>query len=200
MKKGLRKFINVEIKNGEAVYYFRRDKGPRYRLPDDPTSDNFTAAYIKALKMDPLDYQKDRNPSAIQSNIREIESAVRTAVSKAKSRASRKGREFDIDSAWAIKSVRSNGYRCPLTGIKFLEPSGSSFMHPYKPSIDRIDNSLGYTKQNCRIVVFAINAMIADWGENVMHRVANGYRYQKNKKGRGMPLTPTQSPLTGDII
>jgi enterobacteria phage integrase len=34
---------------GHTYIYFRRDKGPRIRLPDDPTSEEFKAAYTAAL-------------------------------------------------------------------------------------------------------------------------------------------------------
>ena len=30
--------------------------------------------------------------------------------------------------------------------------------HPFAPSIDRLDNSLGYTEANCKIIVFSLNA------------------------------------------
>lgn len=34
---------------GNAYLYFRRDKGPRTRLPDDPGSEAFALAYAAAL-------------------------------------------------------------------------------------------------------------------------------------------------------
>lgn len=42
---------------------------------------------------------------------------------------------------------------------------------PLAPSIDRIDSSLGYTRQNCRIVCAAVNYAMNVWGEDVLWRL-----------------------------
>ena len=41
---------NVErnLVRGKNYYYFRIEKGPRIRLPDDPKSAEFSAAYLAA--------------------------------------------------------------------------------------------------------------------------------------------------------
>lgn len=186
-------------RHGKITFYFRRGKGPRIRLPDDRESKAFRAAYFSALNGEPIAHVRDmRRPETID-HIKAIEKAARIAVAKAKARANRKGMTFDLDSAWAIELVRKNCHRCPLSGIPFLHKiEAGSFMNPFTPSIDRVDNSLGYTKENCRVIIFALNAMISDWGEKIMHMVARGYGYQENKKRRSYPLTCDQQPLTSE--
>ena len=44
---------------------------------------------------------------------------------------------------------------CEVTGIAF-ERKGDR--RPFMPSIDRIDSSKGYTPENCRVVLWIINA------------------------------------------
>jgi hypothetical protein len=58
--------------------------------------------------------------------------------------------------------------------------------HPYAPSIDRINPKRGYTPDNVRLVVFAINTMLLDWGPTVLERVASAYAYRKNKTRKSM--------------
>lgn len=63
------------------------------------------------------------------------------------------GLPFELTPEWA--EARWTG-RCELTGIPFdLTRSVSGF---YSPSIDKINNDLGYLPHNCRFVLFAINA------------------------------------------
>jgi hypothetical protein len=75
-------------------------------------------------------------------------------VSGAKTRAKLKNIAFTIDNDWA-KNVWTG--RCSLTGIPFELDHGSVHGHPFSPSIDRIDNIQGYTPENCRFVLHAVN-------------------------------------------
>jgi hypothetical protein len=98
-------------------------------------------------------------------------------------RAKKRGREFDLDIDWALAQVAKTGLKCPMTGIPYFMKADRAErgVHPYAPSIDRIDCEKGYTRDNCRIVVFAFNIMLLDWGEAVFARVANGYRANRRK-------------------
>jgi hypothetical protein len=63
-----------------------------------------------------------------------------------------------------------------------MEPPARTKISPYAPSLDRIDCRKGYTKDNVRIVVYALNVMLMDWGEVVFSRVAASYRYAKQQR------------------
>lgn len=54
MPKALPKHVTRTITpNGKVLLYFRVDKGPRVRLPDDPSSHEFDAAYADCLAKKP---------------------------------------------------------------------------------------------------------------------------------------------------
>jgi hypothetical protein len=75
----------------------------------------------------------------------------------AKRRAAQKGLECDLTVDWA--SARWTG-KCEITGIPFdLALPGKPGGRPFSPSIDRIDSTKGYTTDNSRFVLWAINAM-----------------------------------------
>jgi len=77
---------------------------------------------------------------------------------------------------YLIKLFERNSGRCALTGMPFrLEHYEKSRRNPYAPSIDRIDNGLGYTEGNVRLVLTFVNLAIADYGEDVFRRVATAY-------------------------
>lgn len=66
---------------------------------------------------------------------------------------------------------------CPYLGIPLDKNSKFSYN---KPSVDRIDNSLGYTKDNIQIVSNAINCFKADMPIDVWNIIKK--RYFKNDK------------------
>lgn len=52
---------------------------------------------------------------------------------------------------------------CEVTGLPFVFDQGR---HAFMPSIDRIDSSKGHTPENCRAVLWIINAAKNDLGED----------------------------------
>lgn len=73
---------------------------------------------------------------------------------RAKQRCKETGREFTIvvDDI-IIPEV------CPILGIKLNMNSGKSGAYRNSPSLDRIDNSKGYTKENIQVISQLANAM-----------------------------------------
>jgi len=82
------------------------------------------------------EYRKNNQETCIKGRI----------LTGSRRRASDKGIEFDLDKEWVDSHVYSG--LCEVTGLPFIYNGHS----PFTPSIDRIDSSKGYTKDNCRIV------------------------------------------------
>jgi hypothetical protein len=59
---------------------------------------------------------------------------------------------------------------CELTGLPLDLSKQESFMrNPYSPSLDRIDSKLHeYTPENTRVVIWAVNCAINEFGLDVM--------------------------------
>lgn len=182
-KKPRPKNIEICLATGRERIYYRVGKGPRVRLPGPLNSTAFMEAYELARTgqhdlIAPID-----PPHSLKQTEEEVERRLLTAIKTCRSRAARKGWKFDIDTDWAMSLLKAQEYRCSLTGILFLSKfRGKTKVHPYTPSIDRIDSKQGYTKGNTRIVVFAINAMMMDWGETTFAQVAKAYRTNSIKK------------------
>jgi hypothetical protein len=83
-------------------------------------------------------------------------------------RAKKEGLEFDLDKDWIEKRI--NHGCCEETGIPFkrleYKRNGQGRRGPWVPSIDRIDNAKGYTKSNCRVVVWMLNLMKSNWTDS----------------------------------
>jgi hypothetical protein len=180
-RKDVKQFVQCEKnRHGTPVYYFRRGKTePRIRLVGVPGTKEFDASYWEAFetgKMTPRLISRQR--SARQK----MELTMRRRLISAKNRASEKGREFDLDFDWLMERITAQGFKCDLTGIPFFsESDNQASRDPFAPSIDRIDCSKGYTKGNVRIIIYALNVMLNDWGEGVFYRVALAYKNNRSR-------------------
>lgn len=62
---------------------------------------------------------------------------------------------------------------CELSGIVIERVAPGDYRtHPFAPSLDRIQPSKGYTKENVRLVCFAVNRARSDWGDEVLLKIA----------------------------
>ena len=67
--------------------------------------------------------------------------------------------------------------RCCVTGMKFRRREKEHHLrNPYAPSIDRIDNSIGYNTGNVRIVASCVNNAMNEWGEDIIKEIATSYK------------------------
>lgn len=96
---------------------------------------------------------------------------VTVLLNYARDRARNHGLDFDIDRAF-ISDKLDRGV-CELSGIRITRESPGNYRtHPFAPSLDRINPSKGYTKENTRLVCFAVNRARSDWGDEVLLTMA----------------------------
>jgi len=88
---------------------------------------------------------------------RNAEGRASSAISKTKTRAKAKKLAFNLTTRWYRTKIR-NGI-CEATGLLLdLGPTKEpNLINPFSPSIDRVDNEQGYTKDNCRVVIWMYN-------------------------------------------
>jgi hypothetical protein len=109
---------------------------------------------------------------------------LRQLLSRARSRARRTKRSFDLSEEFVEELYQGQKGRCAVTGVHFhLEPFADAFVkHPYAPSIDRQLSSGGYTRDNIRLVCAAVNFGMGQWGEEVfLALVRAAFDYDKEK-------------------
>ena len=97
---------------------------------------------------------------------------ARTLVKEAKKRAKRKDLEFDIDVPFVLALAAKSGDCCSITGIPFDHSPSETYRRPWAPSLDRIDCTRGYTRDNVRITSIAVNYAMGQFGLDALKRIA----------------------------
>lgn len=70
---------------------------------------------------------------------------------------------FSLTEEWVIRKVAEG--RCEITGLEFdFGRPGKTRRNPFCPSIDQIRPGEGYTMENSRVVLTAVNLALCDWG------------------------------------
>lgn len=90
-------------------------------------------------------------------------------VAKTRERAKKRKLEFELTLEWARS--RWTG-KCEVTGLPFRLKFGKGGPGQFSPSIDRIDNSRGYLRGNCRFVLAAVNALKSTGTDEEMLAIA----------------------------
>lgn len=194
------RYKHVEIartRHGRTVYYYRPNRGSRVRLPDDYGSEAFEAAILQIEQTGVTKRATYRQTYTFDRNKRgNVGAAISRALRGAAHRARQRNFEFELDFEWARERVEQQEFRCAVSGVAFycdkkLPPE----RNPFAPSLDRIDCSRGYTRENTRVVVFALNVMLSDWGIEVVEKVARGlWREKRTKRQNLFPHPRIQAP------
>jgi hypothetical protein len=99
-------------------------------------------------------------------------------MGSAKKRARLKGIECKLAPHREQLIERLSTGHCELTGIPFAFNTGELWD---SPTLDRLDPNVGYVYDNIRIVIFAANTMLGNWGEDTAARVAEAFLSQRTK-------------------
>lgn len=140
-----------------------REKSRRYRIKHrdkvltkqrESQKLNYAARYAKIREWNA------RNPELFAKYQRDHYLKVRRErpwvllIRGAATRARQRGLEFCLTAEWAAQHWTGC---CEVTKVPFVD-SYCGGPGPYSPTIDRIDQSLGYTTENSRFVLFCVNS------------------------------------------
>jgi len=100
-----------------------------------------------------------------------------------------------------IFPILEAGY-CQLTGLPFdFMPTNKTHKNPHAPSLDRIDSQKGYTKENCRVVLSAVNDALGENDDNdilpILKALVKGLE-KHAKKNTATPV-PIGSHIQGAV-
>lgn len=87
-------------------------------------------------------------------------------IRAARQRSLKLGVDFDLDQHAEALRDRLAINRCEMTGMEFNR-LGSGRQEWNSPTLDRIEPAAGYVYGNVRVVIYAMNAILGNWGEDV---------------------------------
>lgn len=103
---------------------------------------------------------------------------ARALLDGARKSARRRGQVVEITREWIAERIGAGV--CQATGHAFdLRRPSRGRSNPMAPSLDRIDPDQGYTEENTRVVVWALNAMRNEYGDDVLDVVFRAYAEER---------------------
>jgi hypothetical protein len=109
---------------------------------------------------------------------RSVRGRMASIRDSARDRAKAANRIFDIDIDFLENMYNNQNGKCSLTGIDFTldrNPDKKRVYMPWSPSLDRIDSSLGYTKENVRLVCVMVNLALNKFGDIAFDKMCRSY-------------------------
>ena len=93
---------------------------------------------------------------------------AKVLIGNAKQRCKEKNVQISITADWVEEHLKRG--TCELTGLPFNfgPPPEGLTRRPDAPSLDRIDKHKHYTEDNTRVILWAVNCALAEYGTEVM--------------------------------
>lgn len=129
-----------------------------------------------------LAHPERRFETSLVDDPKALRNAAAKALRGAKWRSTNRGTRCHLTTDQVVELIEQQGGVCAMTGLAFFDARSSEGRRkPYAPSIDRIDNSKGYTEDNVRVVLSIVNTAKGDYTDSeffVMCRAVADFRTQ----------------------
>ena len=101
---------------------------------------------------------------------------LRRMLQRTKHRATSRKIRFSLALEDVVRIAERSAGRCELSGLRFRwTKHNNCLLPPHAPSLDRIVPADGYHPGNCRLVCYAMNVAISDWGVTPFEQLATQY-------------------------
>lgn len=141
-------------------YYKRKVKEPGWRKHKSELN-----SANRKRKIIEIPGYKERERSVNKAWENTINGRALHLLKHAKIRASKKGHTVEITKEWLVDKLTKGV--CDVTGIQFKKENNAR--GPFTASLDRIDNNVGYTIKNTRVVIWAFNRAKGEWRDEIIH-------------------------------
>lgn len=153
---------------GKVVWRVRMkgDANKRFQLTCAPGDPKFEREYRLARIGVVPDIRRNEDLRRL-GRTGDLRDKIEAMVKGAQHRAKRKGLSCTITSDEILEMIESQSARCAVSRISFDLSATVGARRPFAPSLDRLDCTKGYEKDNIRITCAIVNTAISDWGDEV---------------------------------
>ena len=145
----------------------------------------FVSYCIKCERQKNREYQSQiKDETSVANHERRIAYPEKVILYGVRKRSKDRNLKFDLDQKFIDDLWVKQEGKCAISGISFecfYKKSSAGKRDPLRPSLDRINNDLGYIKGNVRFVLWIVNLGISNYGEDLYKEVCSAV--YKNNKG-----------------
>lgn len=143
---------------------------------------------IKCTECDSIVNISNGQHSKLCANHWNIHRIAYSLFHTAKYRSKKLSIDFNLDLEW----IKDRLTICEITGIPFkirdvkiTNSEGGNYgdRHPHTPTIDKIDPNKGYTKDNCRMVIWWYNLSKSVWSDEIVIDTIKSWLKNKGLNG-----------------
>jgi hypothetical protein len=125
-------------------------------------------------------YAKTKDPLGYVTRGKQRRGRAVTWLQSLRSRAKKKGLPFNLEVEDLVVPKR-----CPVLGILLVFSEGTHSPKYNMPTVDRIDNAHGYTKDNIQIISWHANVLKSNLNYDDLKDLEAVLRYMKRHKKKG---------------
>lgn len=161
-----------------------RELNPEYHKVGGPGYHYGKVADKKTFNKNRTEKRKDKALQYRERMIQKPRGALASVWSGIQCRCKKRGQEIEFDLDYLEELFHKQEGRCAMTGLVFdlLSSSRIKKFRPFSVSVDRVDSTKGYTKDNIRLVCVAFNLALNAFGEEIFHKMARAYIDKKNSE------------------
>ena len=156
-------------KKGPSYYYVHNNTWFKLSRDRDRAIEMVSKGLVTTLRQHPATGQTAAEYLGGSLVIKDLKGTFTRCQTNAKKR----GIPFEIDFDLVIELAERQMYCCAVSGLRFNTRFVPNKRRPFTPSIDRIDSNGGYTPDNVRLVCWAVNAAMQDWGYDTFLLIAD---------------------------
>ena len=151
----------------KSYWYFGRGGPPIVGQPTDPAFWKQIYGFANGRHLRTIESRRLSRAALHKNKIQSEGICVARMFMNARDRALKAGLQFSITKDFISRRLQEQSFRCAVSGARFDLSANVERLYsrnPMAPSLDRINNLLGYSPENVRIVSWRVNVAINEWG------------------------------------
>lgn len=164
----------IDKRTRQRLAYHAKKSDPEYRARLARDRDRYLKSKTRAALVATPEYRRRMHEREVRARTKRRTLAPwKLHFHTRKQGAKQRGIPFELTLNW-FRDKYAPGV-CELTGLPFVSAQAGT-RSARAASVDRRDNSKGYTPENCRLILWGLNAAFGTWGESEAVAIMRAYQ------------------------